>query len=95
MDVIKKDPLRLSAVRRVISPAPEECMVSRTEPEDDCYTLCQIIREIYSDTDDHVIKFKCRIGLKLAKDMSRKLIHLDPNYQEGFWPERRQFTGLL
>lgn len=94
MDVIDKDPLRLSSSRRVITPAPEECMVSKTEPEVACYTLCQIIREIYADTDCPVIKFKCRIGLKLAKDMSRKLINLDPNYQEGFWPKRSQFANL-
>lgn len=69
-------------------------MVSQTEPEEGCYTLCQIIREVYKDTDDPVIKLKCRIGLRLAKDMSRKLINLDPNYQEGFWPERKQFTEI-
>lgn len=86
-----KDPLRISAIRRVIEPAPEEYMVPKTAPEDDCYTLCQIIREIYIGTDDPVIKFKCRIGLRLAKDISSKLFKLDPNYQEGFWPERRQF----
>jgi len=37
------------------------------------HTICQILREIYIETGDESIKWKCRIAMSMAKSMHEKL----------------------
>lgn len=36
-------------------------------------TLCQLFREIYHKSADADVKFKCRVGVSMAKSVTHKL----------------------
>ena len=36
-------------------------------------TICQVLRDIYSETEKEKIKLKCRIAMSMAKAMTEKL----------------------
>lgn len=38
------------------------------------HTICQMLREIYSLTDNEEIKMRCRLGMAMAKRMQEKLV---------------------
>ena len=44
------------------------------------HTICQMLRDIYSLTEDEDIKLKCRIAMSMAKSMHEKL----KSYRERF-----------
>ena len=52
-------------------PVPESEM-DRTR-YDGHYSICQWLRDMYHETDDANIKFKCRMCMAMAKAMNKKL----------------------
>lgn len=54
------------------------------------YTVCQIIREIYRDTPDPVIKMKCRMAIRMTKTMVDKICEHEPDWGKFRWPWREK-----
>ena len=57
--------------------------------------IMNALREIYKEIDDSVIRFKCRLATRLAKNMSDKLFSLEPNWRKGFWPRKDQYDKFI
>lgn len=54
------------------------------------YTVCQIIREIYHETDDPVIRMKCRIAHTMTKHMIDEICRHVPDWGKFRWPWREK-----
>lgn len=50
------------------------------------YTVCQIIREIWAETDNAVTKRKCEIALRMTKTMIDEICRHEPKWGRYRWP---------
>lgn len=48
------------------------------------FTLCEVLREIYSTTEQENIKLLSRVAMNMAKRMNSKLMEYNPKWQEMF-----------
>ena len=49
------------------------------------YTVCEVLREIYKETDSESIKMKCQIASTMAKSMAARIT----KYEGGRWGKRQ------
>jgi hypothetical protein len=54
------------------------------------YTVCQILREIYHEVDDPVLKMKCRIAHRMTKTMIDAITLHVPEWGKFRWPWREK-----
>lgn len=54
------------------------------------YTVCQIIREIYHETDNPVTRQKCRIAHTMTKHMIDEICRHVPEWGKFRWPWREK-----
>lgn len=55
-------------------------------------SICQVLRQIYSKTNDPVMKEKLRLACGMAKDMSKKICELtgDDEWYKDWWDENKE-----
>lgn len=69
-------------IYKAYNPVPESDM-SGTDPR---LTVCELLRQIYANTDDEHIKFLCRTATSLAKlTYDRVAKHEGRNWGKGIW----------
>ena len=62
-------------------PVPESEMdMSRWQGH---HSICQMLRDMYHETNDENIKLKCRICMSMAKSMNKRLQYYKHTYVEG------------
>ena len=54
------------------------------------WTVCQILREIYRETDDVLIRLKCRHAINMTKTMVDKICEYEPEWGKFRWPYRER-----
>lgn len=59
-------------------PCPEEWMTM----ENPRYTICEVLRGIYQETNNPAIKLKSRVAMTMAKKMNDRLISLNDKITE-------------
>lgn len=62
-------------------PAPESWM-TMTNPR---FTICEVLREIYTSSDFNDIRFKCRVAVHMAKRMDAKLREYNKEWNSSEW----------
>lgn len=55
------------------------------------FTICAVLRDIYSKTDDPEIKLKCRYGVMLANSVVNKLAKYNKRWVRRLYPTRQEF----
>ncbi len=55
-------------------------------------SICQVIRDIYHETEDENIRLKCRLACAMGKSMSEKITELsgDNHWFKTFWDDREE-----
>lgn len=46
------------------------------------YTVCEVLREIWQETENATVKLKTRIAMTMAKKMNDKLMEYNKKWQE-------------
>jgi ABC-type Zn uptake system ZnuABC Zn-binding protein ZnuA len=72
-------------------PVPESAMKWIS----DKYSICEILREIYNQTEKQDIRYKCRVAVSMAKAMSKRLKELSPNWKEDFFDKNNKYIEHL
>lgn len=62
----------------------EPCPLEWMKHNNPRFTICEVLRAIYKETNDDSIKLLARVGMNMAKRMNNKLMEYNAKWQEMY-----------